>query len=119
YVDKKGNEHKLFTRINRQNNIDGITDFWVLRAEYQFRHDFGNLVNLQTGISNEHQWIVDGTLGTHQKDYAGAFLLGKLNYKWLTVNAGVREELYRLDSAISPTPPVFLLGFNFEIKKDN
>lgn len=119
YVDKKGNTHKLLTRINRQNNIDGQTDFWVFRTEYQFRHDFGKLVTLQCGVSNEHSLVVDGTLGTHQQDYAGAFLLGKLNYKWFTLNAGIREELYRLDSAITPTIPVVSVGANFQIKENN
>lgn len=119
FVDKKGNQHKLFTRINRQNNIDGETDFWTFRVDYQFRHDFGKLVNLTCGVSNDHSWVKDGTLGKHQIDFAGAFILAKLNYKWLTINGGVREELYRLDSAITPTLPVFTLGFNFEIRKYN
>lgn len=119
YVDKKGNTHKLLTRINRQNNIDGETDFWVFRTEYQFRHDFGKLVTLQTGISNEHSMVKDGTLGKHQQDYAGLFVLGKLTYKWLILNAGIREELYRLDSAITPTIPVVSFGANFQIRERN
>ncbi|HLP22067.1 MAG TPA: TonB-dependent receptor [Chitinophagales bacterium] len=119
YVDKKGNQHKLLTRVNRQNNIDGQTDFWVFYTEYGFRHDFGKLVTLQTGVSNEHSMVNDGTLGKHVQDRAGIYAMGKLNYKWLTINAGIREELYRLDSAITPTIPVVSFGVNFEIRKYN
>jgi iron complex outermembrane receptor protein len=119
YVDKKGNQYKLLTRINRQNNIDGQTDFTTFRADFQFRHDFGQWVNLQCGISNDHSWVSDGTLGKHQIDFAGAFAMARFNYKWLTINGGIREELYRLDSAITPTVPVVSLGFNFQIGEDN
>ncbi len=118
YLDKKNNQHKIYSRIYRQKNLGGTTDFTVLRAEYQFRHDF-QLVHLLLGVNNEHAWVKDGTLGTHQTDFGGGFITAELNYKWLTINAGVREEFYRLDSAITPTIPVFRAGFNFEIRKYN
>ena len=71
------------------------------------------------GVNNEHAWVKDGTLGTHQTDFGGGYIAGELNWKWLTINGGVREEYYRLDSAITPTLPVFRLGVNFEIRKYN
>jgi iron complex outermembrane receptor protein len=119
FVDKKGNTHKIYSRVYRQKNLGGTTNFWVVRAEYQFRHDFGNIVHMTMGVNNEHAWVVDGTLGTHQTDFGGGFLTADLTYKWLTLNAGVREEFYRLDSAITPTIPVFRFGANFEIRKYN
>jgi iron complex outermembrane receptor protein len=119
YVDKKNNEHKIYGRINRQNNVDGQTDFWIYRAEYQFRHDFGKLARIIFGVNNEHWKVSDGTLGTHQADFGGGFLQGEINYKWFSFNAGVREEYVHLDSAITPTVPVFRAGVNFEIRKYN
>ncbi len=119
FLDKKNNQHKLYTRVYRQNNLDGQTDFWVFRAEYHFRHDFGKLVTLTLGVNNEHAIVKDGALGTHQTDFGGGYVAAELNWKWLKLNAGVREEFYRLDSAISPTIPVFRLGVNFEIRKFN
>ncbi len=119
YLDKKNNQHKVYSRIYRQKNLGGQTDFWVIRAEYQFRHDFGKIFHLLFGVNNEHAWVKDGTLGTHQTDFGGGYIAGELNWKWLTINGGVREEYYRLDSAITPTLPVFRLGVNFEIRKYN
>jgi outer membrane receptor protein involved in Fe transport len=119
YLDKKNNQHKIYSRIYRQKNLGGTTNFWVVRAEYQFRHDFGKIFRLLLGVNNEHAWITDGTLGTHQTDFGGGFITGELNWKWLTINGGVREEYYRMDSAITPTIPVFRLGVNFEIRKFN
>lgn len=119
FIDKSQSEHKLYTRIFRQNNLDGETDFWIYRVDYQFRHDFGKIFRLLTGVSNEH-WIVDdGTLGKHKADFGGGFLQGEVTYKFFTANAGVREEYVRLDSAITPTIPVFRAGVNFEIRKYN
>lgn len=119
YVDKGNNQHKVYGRIYRQNNIDGETDFWIYRAEYQFRHDFGKIGRILCGVNNEHWIVKDGTLGHHKADFGGGFLQGEVNYKWLTFSAGVREEFVRLDSAITPTIPVFRAGFNFEIRKYN
>ncbi len=119
FIDKGNNEHKIYGRMYRQKNLQGTTNFWVARAEYRFRHDFGKLVTLNLGVNNEHAWVVDGTLGTHQTDFGGGFATAELNWKWLTINAGVREEYYRLDSAITPTLPVFRAGVNFEIRKYN
>ncbi len=119
FVDKKNNQHKLFTRIYRQNNVDGRTDFWIFRVDYQFRHDFGKLARLLIGVNNEHWTIKEGTLGDHVSDFGGGFAQVEINHNWLTFNAGVREEYVRLDSAITPTIPVFRAGFNFEIRKLN
>ncbi len=63
--------------------------------------------------------MIDGVLGTHHGDYGGAFVSGQLNYKFLTLNAGVREEYVHEDSAITPTLPVFRIGASFEIRKYN
>lgn len=119
YIDKKGNEHKVFYRLFRQKNIDGLSNFWINSIYYQFRHDFGRYVKLLAGANNEHYSLIDGTLGTHHGDYGGAFVSGQLNYKFLTLNAGVREEYVHEDSVIYPTVPVFRAGASFEIRKFN
>lgn len=119
YLDRSNSEHKLFTRYYRQNNLDGETDFNIYGVDYQFRHNFGKLFRLLFGVRNEHWVVKDGTLGRHKADFGGGFVSGELTYKFLTLNAGVREEYVRLDSAITPTVPVFRAGVNFEIKKFN
>lgn len=119
YVDKKNNQHKLFTRLFRQNNVDGNTDFWVFSVDYQFRHDFGKVFRILTGVRNEHSTINDGTLGKHKMDFGGGFIQGEVNYKWFSANLGIREEFLRLDSAFTPTIPVVGAGMNFEIRKYN
>lgn len=119
YIDKKGNEHKLYYRVYRQKDIDGLSDFWKNSIYYQFRHDFGSYVRLIAGANNEHYAMVDGVLGDHVGDYGGAFISGQLNYKFLTLNAGAREEYVHEDSVVYPTLPVFRAGASFEIRKYN
>lgn len=121
FVDKKNNQHKLYTRIYRQKNPDGKNGphFWILGVDYQFRRDFGKMFRLLFGVRNEHWWVKDGTLGNHEVDFGGGFVQGEFNYKFFNLTAGVREEYVRLDSAITPTIPVFRVGMNFEIKKFN
>jgi len=119
YIDKKQNEHKVFYRIYRQSDLGGVSGFWINAVYYHFRHDFGKLVRLLAGADNEHYKVVDGVLGTHEGDYGGAFVSAQLNYKFLTLNAGVREEYIHEDSAFYPTVPVFSAGASFEIRKYN
>ena len=119
YIDKKGNEHKLFYRLYRQKNVGGETDFWINALYYQFRHNFGRYVSLIAGANNQHYSMRDGTLGIHHGDYGGAFVSAQLNYGPLTLNAGVREEYVHEDSAFYPTVPVFRIGASVEIRKYN
>ena len=37
YIDKKGNEHKLFYRLYRQTEEQGVSEFWINALYYQFR----------------------------------------------------------------------------------
>lgn len=119
YLDKKNNQYKILTRIFRQRNLDGQNNFWQYRTEFQYRHDFGQLVKLQFGINNTHATIDDATLGKHVHDDGGAFLLGRLNWKWLSAELGVRDEYERLDSVFVPQLPVVSAGINFQIGKLN
>ncbi|MES2620648.1 MAG: TonB-dependent receptor [Bacteroidota bacterium] len=119
YLDRKNNQHKIYTRIYRQKNMGGVNNFWLYRVQYDFRHDFGKLVHLLFGVSNDHSVVDDATLGKHQIDVGGGYVLGQLNYKWFSANVGIRQEYYRLDSAITPVRPVVNAGLNFEIRKFN
>ena len=119
YIDKKGNEHKLFYRLYRQTEEQGVSEFWINALYYQFRHDFGRYFRLIAGANNQHYTVLDGTLGRHRGDYGGAFISGQLTYKFLTLNAGAREEYVHEDSAIYPTMPIFRAGASFEIRKYN
>jgi outer membrane receptor protein involved in Fe transport len=75
---------------------------------------------LLLGVNNEHAWITDGTLGTHQTDFGGGFITGELNWKWLTINGGVfAKNITGWIVPLRPTIPVFRLGVNFEIRKYN
>ncbi|MCS6934172.1 MAG: TonB-dependent receptor [Chitinophagales bacterium] len=121
FVDKKNNQHKLYTRLFRQYYYEGRNGphFWIFGVDYQFRRDFGRLFRLLMGVRNEHWWVKDGTLGNHDVDFGGGFLQGEFNYKFINLTVGVREEYMRLDSIFTPTIPVFRIGANFEIKKFN
>ena len=119
YLDKKGNEHKIFYRLYRQKLEMGTSAFWINAIYYQFRHDFGQYFRILAGANNEHYTMNDGVLGIHHGDYGGVFVSGQLNYKFLTLNAGAREEYVHEDSALYPTLPVFRAGASFEIRKYN
>jgi iron complex outermembrane receptor protein len=119
YIDKKGNEHKIYAREYRQKNLDGLSQFWVSSIQYQFRHDFGKIFSILAGANDDHYTLQDGTLGDHKGDYGGGFVQGQLNYKFFSLNAGVREEFIHEDSFVGPALPVFRLGTNFEVRKYN
>jgi iron complex outermembrane receptor protein len=119
YIDKKGNEHKIYARIYRQRNLEGLSQFWVSSLQYQFRHDFGKLFRLLAGANNDHYTLDDGTLGKHHGDQGGAYVQTQMNYKFLTLNAGVRDDYIHEDSAAAPRVPIFRIGANFEIRKFN
>ena len=96
-----------------------VSRFWTESVAYQFRHDFGKVFRLLAGVNNEHRNMFDNVLGTHSGDQGGGFVGGQVNYKFLTLNAGVREEYLRQDSSFRFTLPVFRAGANFEIRKYN
>ncbi len=119
YIDKKGNEHKIYSRVYRQYDLDGVSNFWIYSLNYQFRHDFGKLIRLLAGVNNDHYTLTDATLGNHNGDFGGGFVQAQLNYKFFTLNAGVREEYVHEDKSFTPTMPVFRAGASFQIKKYN
>jgi len=122
YRDKSNSSHRLLTRVFYQRDPvsdDGRPEFTSLYTDYQFRHDFGSLVKLSIGATNNHFWVFDNTLGEHQGDQPALYAMAELNWKWLTINGGLRGEGFRLDREIKFAKPVGRLGANFQIRKYN
>ena len=117
---KKGDEHKIYGRVYNQSDYGGIGNFLLYSIYYQFRRDFGRYFRLLAGANETHGTISNTSFGgTHHTDEGGAFVQGEVNYKWLTLNAGIREEFRRQDSILQATIPLAAVGANVEIRKYN
>mgnify|MGYP002378420185 CR=1 FL=1 len=138
YIDKKQNQHRIMGRWYYFNNLNSSlgpkAQFGMI--DYQFRHDFGSFAKIIVGLNNLHYSNLDGTLGNHQGNYGGIYVTGDVNYKGLSVNAGIRLEYFNLDKktglamlqfqnikkngdTVKITLPVFRIGLNYQIRKYN
>lgn len=138
YVDKKQNQHRILSRWFYFNNLNYESgpraEFGVI--DYQFRHDFGSLAKILVGVNNQHFANKDGTLGQNKGNYGGVYVAGDVNYKGLSVNAGVRLEYFNLNDktnlallrfqnvkkngdTVKTTLPVFRIGLNYQFRKYN
>jgi iron complex outermembrane receptor protein len=138
YVDKKQNQHRFLGRWFYFNNVngDGGPKAQFGMFDYQFRHDFGSLAKIIVGLNNIHFSNEDGTLRNNQGNYGGVYVSGDVNYKGLSVNAGVRLEYFNLNDktglallqfqnvksngdTVKTTLPVFRVGLNYQFRKYN
>ena len=138
YIDKKHNQHRFLGRWFYFNHCDYKTgpraQFGMF--DYQFRHDFGSLAKIIVGANNLHFSNEDGTLKNNRGNYGGIYVSGDLNYKGLSVNAGIRLEYFNLNNktglallrfqnvksngdTVKTTLPVFRIGVNYRIGKYN
>ncbi|MFN8276850.1 MAG: TonB-dependent receptor [Chitinophagales bacterium] len=123
FTDNGGNNHHLLMRWFRQRNknlgSEAGPHFDQFYVDYQFRRDFGKFARLMLGASNTHFIVKDGTLGNHNGDQGGAYLLAEGFYKGLTVSFGTRFDWIALDKFAGVTKPIFRVGINYEFKKYN
>ncbi|MCS6819412.1 MAG: TonB-dependent receptor [Chitinophagales bacterium] len=138
YIDRRQNQHRFLGRWFYLNNVNGKrgpkAQFGIF--DYQFRRDFGTLAKILIGVNNLHFWNEDGTLKNHRGNYGGIYLSGDLNYKGLSLNAGVRLEYFNLNKdfglallqfqninkkgdTVKTTLPVFRFGVNYQFRKYN
>lgn len=135
YVDKTQTQHRVLFRWFTQRSMADkqgrpATDFFV--ADYQLRHDFGNIAKLFVGATNNFFEVKDNTLGIHRGNYGGAYIMTDITWKNLTVNLGTRLEYLQLNDKatlllkedVYPNGtrirrPVMRIGMNYQIGKFN
>ena len=135
YVDRSQTQHRVLFRWFTQRSMGDpqgrpATDFFV--ADYQLRHDFGNIAKLFVGVTNNYFEVKDNTLGIHRGNYGGAYVMGDITWKNLTINLGTRleyiqlndkttlllkEDVYKNGTRIPR--PVMRIGMNYQIGKYN
>jgi outer membrane receptor protein involved in Fe transport len=96
-----------------QNNSDASNSY----AEYQFGHQFSDLISLNTGISENYSWIRSNFYGNHNSLNIGAFAQLDFNAsRRLKYTVGVRMEQNWLDSESDKLVPLLRAGINFRVR---
>src|SRR5690606_5709995 len=104
YYDQNNNRHSLRTRWFRTNNVNSqgrgsLADLFF--GEYQFQKYLDSArLNLTAGISSYINIITSDLYGKHDGKNLAAFVQidKKLGKKW-SLNAGVRLEYFKIDTA--------------------
>ena len=131
FYDKRQNKHVLRTRWFRTNNVNSqgrgsLSDLVFGEYQFQKRLDSARL-NLTTGVSGYMTIVSSDLYGAHDGKNLAVFsqLDKKLGDKW-SVNAGVRLEYFKLDTAETsssftlgntqlPFQPVFRTGATYKM----
>jgi outer membrane receptor protein involved in Fe transport len=138
FIDKRHNQHRFLGRwfyFNKTQSTTGPTaQFGTF--DYQFRHDFGNIVKFILGFNNQHFNNMDRGIGSNSGDYGGIYASADINVKKLTISAGIRAEYLRINDKFgfamvkfqdiskkgdtsNVRLPVFRFGLNYQIRKYN
>ena len=119
YYDKHHNSHKFKMRFYGSDVIYTDTtdgNAWLLNADYQFFREFASDVVLTAGATGYYFDVDDHDVGIHDGISAGAYVqLEKKLFDRLIINAGMREELYQVDTAEGASVPIFKGGLNYRL----
>ncbi|MEZ5014563.1 MAG: TonB-dependent receptor [Chitinophagales bacterium] len=119
YFDDHGNAHKCKMRFYHNNvNYSDTTSgaAWLLNFDYQLHHAWENDLVLTTGVSGYDFHVRDHDLGDHDGISAGVYVqLDKKLFDRLSLNVGLREEFYTVDTTAGSAVPIFKGGANYRL----
>ncbi len=117
YYDRFHNAHKFKMRFYNNNVAYSDTtggNGYLMNLDYQFHREFGNDIVITAGTSGYYFNVDDFQLGVHDGISAGIyFQADKKIFDRLSLNVGVREELYQIDSIDGTAVPIFKGGLNY------
>lgn len=118
YFDRHNNSHKFKMRYYGSNVIYSDTTggaAWLSNIDYQFQRSFNLGVILTAGMQGYYFSADDQDVGDHSGISGGVFVQAeKKLFDRLTINIGVREEFYQLDTAAGAAVPIVKGGLNFQ-----
>lgn len=119
YFDKKGNKHSIKGRyyyIKTRTAQNENTDGGVIYGEYTFHGKVKPLgFDFVTGISGSQTMIDSEAFGKRKGTNASVFIqIDKKFFDKLTVTAGFRGELFKLDTLKVKLQPIARCGINYQ-----
>lgn len=119
YFDRHHNEHRFKMRLYDNHVLYSDStggNAWLLNLDYRFHREFGNGLLLTCGESAYYFHVRDDELLDHSGLQGGIYCeIDKEFFGRLTLDAGVREEFYQLDSMAGTGVPVWKGGLNYRL----
>lgn len=116
--DRFDNSHKINMRFYNNNVIYSDTtggNSWLLNTDYQFHRAFKHNIVFTGGLTGYYFHVRDDQLLNHDGYLAALFVQAdKKLFEKLSVNFGLREEIYQLDSLQGEAVPIFKAGINYK-----
>jgi len=111
----KGRYFQLVTK----NNTGQSSRCYVYYAEYQFQKHFRKDMTMTTGITETYNNVSSDLYGGENHDASNEAFFAQFDkkIKRLTLSAGARFELYKMDSDYDNSKPVFRTGLNYQLAK--
>lgn len=117
FFDGRGNKHSFKSRYYKTNDIsdsDWKPSTNLFSMDYQFQKAFSNNMTLTTGFSGSQYFVYDDALsGGHDGNFGAVFVQADKKFQNLTVAAGLRDEIFRLDELVETSNPVGRIGINY------
>ncbi len=119
YLDSRNGRHQLRFRFNRLyvqfSSMHPVA--YILHSEYQYQKKFKRIASITGGISEQHYDIEDRDFKNHKFEIGAIYAQVDLEIKKLTISAGGRAEIFKLDSRGDTTAFTFKLGLNYQVGK--
>jgi iron complex outermembrane receptor protein len=120
YFSPNGDHHDLklryfYTENNNNTNQGSISKYYY--GEYQYQKKLPFDVNWVTGASGSYSDVASELYSDHFASNLAAFTQIDKTFGQLIVVAGIRYEIFTVDTAKGNSEPVFRAGVNYELGK--
>lgn len=124
YHNEKGDRHSLrgrYYQINNRNNTDQSSRSNLYYGEYQYQKHFKKELTLTTGLTETYSFSVADIYGgiRHYSASSGAFAQFDKKINLLTISAGARYEVFKMDQDKDNSRPVFRTGINYQLAEES
>ena len=124
YHNDNGNRHSLrgrYYQINNRNNTGQQSRSYLFYGEYQYQKHFKNELTMTTGITGTYNYAVADIYGgkNHYAASGGAFAQFDKKINLLTISAGARYEVFKMDKDKDNSRPVFRTGVNYQLAEES
>lgn len=121
YFAPNGDQHSIKSRYFYTNNdvADSAksASSKLYYADYQYQKHFPFGLSMVVGLTHSYSLISSGLYGDHDANNNAVFAQFEQKIKNLTVVGGMRYEMFRIDTVIGKSQPVFRTGLNFQLAK--
>jgi iron complex outermembrane receptor protein len=124
YHNDNGNRHSLrgrFYQINNRNNTDQASRSYLYYGEYQFQKHFKKDLTLTTGLTETYSYSIADIYGgiKHYTANGGVFAQFDKKIELLTISAGARYEIFKMDQDKDNSRPVIRAGLNYQLAEQS